>query len=560
MENKPNENRGGDLPACAAEFIRQIGRRMRYRRKASADVEAELMAHFEDELHGCTDTQERQQKAQRLIAEFGDAKVLAALCRRAKKRCRPAWARAIVRTVQGAGVMLLLFVVYTAWFLHGKPAPTVDYLVMLNQMSRPQIADRDNAWPRYEKAFAAIVDPNTDREVANMFRLAGRPDFRGLADLPQEDQQLITNWVAENNDALQEFAAAAATPYCHREYTYAPGARQGWLVFAAMPNLNGFRTLGRLAILRSRVNLERGDVQQAIADCLTSMRAGRHLRSSKTLIEQLVGLALTDMGDEGILRIVRRAKFSAADLANLQRELALLDSASSPFVDIEGERAVILDTIQRVFTDCGPGGGHMAPASFADIREMETTDGMHDFLSNEPLVIAVSMLHAGRNDTVAKVNWLFDEQAKLAKLSPYQRHVAQTPSDGDLLKSLPQYRYGMLHVMVPSVGRIATLAFRDRAVHEATVTVVALQRYRVEKGAYPASLDELKQAGYIDALPADPYSDGSLVYKVLDDRFTLYSVGPDFKDDGGKPGTDRKGNTKMWDAPTGDAVFWPLTP
>jgi hypothetical protein len=70
----------------------------------------------------------------------------------------------------------------------------------------------------------------------------------------------------------------------------------------------------------------------------------------------------------------------------------------------------------------------------------------------------------------------------------------------------------------------------------------------------------LKQAGYIDALPADPYSNGPLVYKVIGDRFTLYSVGQDFRDDGGTPGTDRKGRRQMWDTKTGDVVFWPGNP
>jgi len=93
------------------------------------------------------------------------------------------------------------------------------------------------------------------------------------------------------------------------------------------------------------------------------------------------------------------------------------------------------------------------------------------------------------------------------------------------------------------------------------MTVLALQRYRAEKGAYPASLEELKQAGYIDVLPADPYSDGPLVYKPAADHFTLYSVGTDFKDDGGTPGKDRKGRPTMWDAQAGaDAVFWPVSP
>jgi len=560
MENKPNESRGGDLPACAAEFIREVVRRMRYRKKAAEDVQAELTAHFEDELHGCTNVEERQQKAQRLIEQFGDAKLLAVLCRRAKKRCRPLWATAMVRTAQGAGVMLLLFIVYTAWFVLGKPSPSTDYLALLNQMNRPQIADRDNAWPRYEKAFAALMDPNAERELVTALRRTDRPDLRGLTDLPAETQQLLTQWVAENEVAFREFAAAAAMSYCYRPYACQSDEKQGWIIHVWLPHLSEFRTLGRLAVWRSLVDLERGDVQQAIADCLAAARAGRHLQASKTLVEQLVGMALSDVGHEGILGIVHRRNLSVAELANLQRELAMLYSGRFPPVDIECERLAVLDTVQHVFTDTGPGGGHLAPASFSMLRITVLTGETTDFLATDPLATAVSLLHAGRDQTVAKANWFFDQQVKIAKLSPYEKHAAQTPGTEELLKSIPEYRYAVLYMMVPALDRVATLAFRGKAMHEATMTIVALQRYRAEKGGYPASLDELKQAGYIDALPADPYSNGPLVYKVIGDRFTLYSVGQDFRDDNGTSGKDRKGRRQMWDAQTGDAVFWPGNP
>jgi hypothetical protein len=99
-----------NLPAPAAEFIKLVIKKMRYRRKVRADVMAELAAHFEDELKGFTNDEERQQKAPRLIDEFGDAKLLAVLLRRAKKRCRPLWRTVVARTFQTAGILILCLV------------------------------------------------------------------------------------------------------------------------------------------------------------------------------------------------------------------------------------------------------------------------------------------------------------------------------------------------------------------------------------------------------------------------------------------------------------------
>lgn len=96
-----------------------------------------------------------------------------------------------------------------------------------------------------------------------------------------------------------------------------------------------------------------------------------------------------------------------------------------------------------------------------------------------------------------------------------------------------------------------------RALHEATLTILALQRHHAEKSRYPASLGELVQAGYLDTLPADPYAAGPPAYKTVNQDFVLYSLGPNFKDNGGRSGTDRQGRPHMW-ADKGDTVFWPV--
>ena len=90
-----------------------------------------------------------------------------------------------------------------------------------------------------------------------------------------------------------------------------------------------------------------------------------------------------------------------------------------------------------------------------------------------------------------------------------------------------------------------------------TVTVLAILQHENEKGKYPDSLEELITAGYLKKIPLDPYSDETLVYRRTDDGFILYSVGHNFKDNGGEFGKDKKGKTRLWGA-EGDVVFWPV--
>lgn len=552
MAKKPIPTDLSTLPACAGEFIRSLIRKMRHRRSAREEVQAELAAHFEDELRTCTDPQEREQKARRLLEEFGDVEMLAVLCRRAKKRCRPLWAKMLVRTAQGFGVFLLLSGLYVVWFISGKPNAKVDYLAVLNQMSRPEVVEQDNAWPHLQRACALLTERP---EEAPDLVLAGKshPEYREIANLSEPEQKAVAAWVEANRPAWEEFQAAGAKPYCCRPYEYAPGQQGPWLLSVVLPHLTPLRTLAAVGTWRCRLEAQRGQIAAALQECLTIARVGRHWQRSGLLIEELVGLALSRIAHEEIVHIVSHHSLSAADLADVQCQVAALYPGSYPLMSIEGEHIAFMDTVQHVFTDGGPGGGHM----IADVSKWLSVTGGE---SPEPLETALwtgaTFVHAGRERTLAKAREYFDLAGQRAKLTPWELRNSQLPTADQVLQSLPRYRYMLLYYLAPAVNRASELAFRGRALHEVTVTILALQRYQRAKGAYPATLDELKSAGYLDALPRDPYGQGPLVYKVTGDTFLLHSLGPNFCDDGGRPGQDRKGKSELW-ADNGDAVFWP---
>ena len=58
------------------------------------------------------------------------------------------------------------------------------------------------------------------------------------------------------------------------------------------------------------------------------------------------------------------------------------------------------------------------------------------------------------------------------------------------------------------------------------MTMLALRAYRLEKGHYPASLNELAP-GYLKTIPVDPFSDAPLHYQLQGNKYLLWSVGPD---------------------------------
>ncbi len=97
------------------------------------------------------------------------------------------------------------------------------------------------------------------------------------------------------------------------------------------------------------------------------------------------------------------------------------------------------------------------------------------------------------------------------------------------------------------------MSFRCRVERDALVTTLALLRYKNDKGGFPADMQELISGRYISQLPMDPYSDRPLVYRRTENSFTLYSIGADFHDNGGR-------HSSGWglEAQEGDLVFWPV--
>ena len=166
-------------------------------------------------------------------------------------------------------------------------------------------------------------------------------------------------------------------------------------------------------------------------------------------------------------------------------------------MDIEGERLFFLDIVQHVFTDGGPYGGHLVPEKLNDLFRMTGAEN-----ESGPFVefkyVAVSMLHARRDETVAKCNWLYQQLGEQGKTTPYHRsHISKENQRDYALETLPTLRFAVLKTFTPALGRAFDVAYRVKAEHEAVVTVLALRRWEIEKGSYPERLQELVDGGYL---------------------------------------------------------------
>ena len=360
-----------NLPPVAGEYIEAIIRKMRYRRKVRQEVKDELTGHFVDALKDCRTDEERQAKAEQLIDEFGDARLLATLIRRGKKRCRPLWRTLVARSFQAVGLAVLLLIVYIAWFFSGKPNVMIDYVAQMNRAVRPVADDNLNAAPFYQRAAELFEEPY------EKFRKE-HPDLLLMSydKATGQQKQALTEWIADNEEVLELVAAGAAEPYYWQEY------KGEQLISIPLPNLNAFKNMARTLCWRAWLRAEQGLYEDALEDLKTCYHFGKHLKGDKSLIEQLVGMAIEALTSRTLREMLSKHEFDRQTLAALEEDWDELILQEDFAVSIKVEKFFMFDEIQRCFTDSRIGDGHLylkrvAALGFPDAKDETFTNFMH---------------------------------------------------------------------------------------------------------------------------------------------------------------------------------------
>ncbi len=566
MAKRKEKEDFASLPACAVEFIKLVIRKMLYRRKVRLEVQAELIGHFEDALKDCQNEEEKEQEARQLIADFGDAKLLAVLLRRAKRRCRPLWRTVVARTFQTIGVLILCFILYVVWFFMGRPVVTIDYVAELNRMVRPVADESLNAAASYKKAADLCAELPDD-----ICRLLETKYEEATA----ERIQLIERCLVDNKDALELVVAGTKKPFYWQKYSNEK--EEFGMMGILLPNLSEFRKLTFCLRWRAQLRAQSGQYKDAFEDIKTCYRFGQHIKQAGTIVEQLYGMAIEAVAVGALRGVLSEYEIDASILATLQKEFEQIVTNEDFVLDLEVEKLGIYDQIQRCFTQGRFGWSHLyLQRLFGIIRMLGYEDedslscfgwshlylqglfdmrGGYEDAASLSFVVKVLFTQPDKQQTKETVERLFDFWEKVSHRSPAQLHVGQMDIKEETMKIIKGNLF--LEILTPYYWGIFEQSHRLPTDVNAALAIVAILRFKQDTGHLPENLNELVTAGYLKKLPMDAYSDKPIVYRRTDEDFILYSVGPNFTDDGGISGGDRgrKGKGRSWYDE--DMVFWP---
>ena len=414
--------------------------------------------------------------------------------------------------------------------VEGVPNPKVDYVAKINELARAGRDETLNAAPYYQKAIDLYVE--RPEELKKLAKQAWPTD------LSAKEQSLLKEWVQSNSQALSQLELGAKKPY----YCLDKSSPDGSVMGISLPGLAEFRQLGFAITCRAKLNAAQGNNDKAMKDIVTCYRFGLHQMGPKTLVEQLVGLAIKALAVQTAFEILDRTEMGQASMKSLQRQIERLSTDEGYILDARVEKFCMLDIIQRMFTDDGKGDGQI-------LTSAETLSMISDSttLTQEEIQ---SIPELRRRQTTETVKKLYEHLDFVVQKTPWQWKNEQIDPEKEIEKIMEGNV--LVQIFCPAFVRVAQVFAQRKAQADALITTLALFRYKADKGQIPEKLDELVSAGYLKALPTDPFSGSPLVYKRLGDDFTLYSFSLDCDDDGGtrsKWGTGEKG---------GDQVFWPV--
>ncbi len=382
--------------------------------------------------------------------------------------------------------------------------------------SRPNPPKEQNAAETYQQSFAAQEKTAPRWQYDDLMRQVN--DAPPRSPLAEALHRQMSEFLDANAEALRLLHEAVNRPASCYPLDFSKGVQM------LLPHLAKLRQGVRLLQIEALVAVEDGDTRRALDAVAAAIAAGNSVRQEPILISQLVRVACHGVTLEAVSRMMSMAALSDGELVQLGKDLRAAEDPGGLTRALAGERALGLtafDHPEQVLSNIpevqgfGPGlvsaaGSLIRVTGIAGSDRQRYLSFMDEMVtaSQRPLYEAIALMDAMQPRLQAGRSWI--------------------PSFTDAL--------------VPALVHTGNVFARDAANISSAETAAAIERYRLANGnAVPEKLEQLVPAFLADA-PVDPFDGKPLRYRQDETGYSVYSVGENLRDDGGKPaGQDQRG-------------------
>jgi len=374
--------------------------------------------------------------------------------------------------------------------------------------------------------------------------------------MPQWDQ-LSTDMRAAA-ELLAELRAELEHPPRYIAYDYANYSPTNWprMLFVHKRKAAQFLVADAVAALHEH-QLARAQTNLHALTQLTQVH-----RDDITLVSAMIRVAIANLGLNVTWQALQADGWDDESLARLQHDWEAVDLIAGLEKAFNGERAsgqngfaVLQGTnvaLQRDYLSAF-GTGSSSKSGLARVKDEWSAKA----------AVAYWRGHMDEDELF----YLRDSQSRLETIRRLKTNTSaaslqiEIKAQHDALvkefdKPLGKIRHLFSARAIPNIRRAFEAAVQRETERRMTVTAIALKRFHLRSGNFPAALTELSPQ-LLDAELLDPWSGKPFHYRPnADGTFTLYSVGMDGRDDGGDPAPTGSTNapSDLW---TGKDALWP---
>jgi hypothetical protein len=352
-----------------------------------------------------------------------------------------------------------------------------------------------NAYDTYVAAGNLIVDGDEIENAAQGKRGQGGAKEYSIA----EKAALVE----KNTAALAKLREGVAFTYME------PPARSTSHTF---PHYAKYRQMARLLRLQGDVLAARGDYAGAAESNLNGYEFAVKIANGGAIIGMLVSVSCQRTSLDGLSDCVSGLDAEHAALA-ARRVLSA------------GEKMTVLSEVlrnEKWFTQAYLLEWFRHPEKLVEDTSEETSDESGERAAQ--MMLKGALIVYGKRRIIENVADYYDALIADADVR-YARRSQPPRIPSDVISRM----------ILPVLGGVRCQYVKGQARSAIAAVALALHAYREDHGAYPDGLSGLVP-GYVPSLPDDPFAmSGPLRYRVENDGYVLYSLGPDCKDDDGRP-------------------------
>jgi hypothetical protein len=438
---------------------------------------------------------------------------------------------ALLTLVAGVGLVL---------FLGSRDVPE-SAVAHLRRPRQPELPPDQNGYPALAAALASVCMPDSTRFPKTVVALTGEQLARArrLGSHVSTETRCVT-WgdiIAERvtNDVFVSglLASNCVAILQLRQALSAPDIQGPFEPFGDR-NVSQVLALSTTLSVKTVFERQRGDLAAAADTATLSLRFGAaRLRHARTVVDYLVGRAVTDNAMWQARKTAMDARLSDAGMAQLAREVVLVG-------DSRRHLSAALDSWATSFL--------LETEKYSVGIFMGYTVPQCEYPHCLRPVLGAYFLHRRRTALMIDAQCQADRRLTVETYASVSQRDKQRPADSRLRAAL---RWVTPNEVGSDMAREREMNFAQAFLHacrlsaarSGTQLMIALARHERREGALPATLDTLVP-DLIDAVPADPF-DGQ-PFRYSRERRIVWSISEDLKDQGGstnevprRPGSSR---------------------